>query len=89
MKQQQRQIMEQLEEEQAELENDLDLVRLHHAVRDDEYPRVIPGIPEKALILTCPYEDLKFAVLNEFELLDKRYKTHLDYLNVKYHEVLE
>ncbi|XP_028395006.1 LOW QUALITY PROTEIN: coiled-coil domain-containing protein 148-like [Dendronephthya gigantea] len=89
VKLQQRQIMEHLEEEQAELENDLALVRLHHAVHDEEYPRVIPGIPEEALSLTCPYDDLKSLVLNEFELLDKRYKTHLDYLNVKYSEILE
>ncbi len=89
VKVQQRHIIEQLEEQQAELENDPDLMRLHHVIRDDEYPHIIPGVPEEASLLTCPYDDLKSVVLNEFELLDKRYKTHLDYLNVKYADVIE
>ena len=81
--------MEQLEEQRVELENDLDLIRLHHLYHDHEYPHIIAGIPEEATLLACPYEDLKNVVLNEFELLDKRYKTHLDYLTVKYADVLE
>ena len=89
VKLQQRHIIEQLEEQQAELESDLDVIRLHHVIHDNEYPHVTPGIPEEALFLTCPFDDLKSVVLNEFQLLDKRYKTHLDYLNVKYANVIE
>ena len=89
VKLQQRHIMEQLEEQQAKLESDLDVIRLHHVIHDDEYPHVIPGIPEEALFLTCPYDDLKSVVLNEFQLVDKRYKTHIDYLNVKYANAIE
>lgn len=89
VKLQQRHIIEQLEEQQAELESDLDLIRLHHVIHDEEYPHITPGVPEGASLLSCPYDELKSLVLNEFELLDKRYKTHLDYLNVKYADVIE
>jgi hypothetical protein len=89
VKLQQRHILEQLEEQQAEVESDLDVIGLHHLIHDEVYPHVTPGIPEEASFLTCPYDNLKSVVLNEFLLLDKRYKTHLEYLNVKYADVIE
>lgn len=89
VKLQQRYIIEQLEEQQAELEHNLDVIRQHHVTHDADYPHITPGIPEEASRLPCPYNDLKSVVLNEFELLDKRYETHLDYLDVKYAEAIQ
>ena len=89
MKLQQRIIITQLRQEQTDLETDVDLANLQQLIRNSDSVHVQTGIPEDARVLTCPYRDLKTAVLNKFELLDKRYETHLNYLRLKYQSVLE
>lgn len=89
VKNQQENIMMQLEQQQTQLETDLDQTVLQQLIHVDEDFHVKPGTPEEVSLLTCPYEDLRTSILNEFQLLDKRYETHLDYLKVKYELVLE
>ena len=85
--------MTQLKEEESELESDPCLTNVQYLIKKIEELANVQnfqtGIPDEAVCLTCPYEDLKTSVLNEFELLDKRYETYLDCLKMKYESVLE
>ena len=81
--------MMQLNQKQIQLETYLDNTILQQLIHVTEDFHVKPGIPEEACLLTCPYEDFKKSILNEFKLLDQRYETHLNYLKVKYEPVLE
>ena len=86
VKMQQRGVMEKLQMEQNQLEEELDGMALHEMVGSGTMSDIVfdTGIPDDAYTLECPDEHLKMTVLEEFLLLDKKYETQLEYLNIKY-----
>ena len=90
VKVQQQSVLEKLVCEKEQLEAELDILSIHRILAESSGTeiKVEKGIPEEALKLDCPEEKLKESVLNEFHLLDKKYEAHLEFLDLKYKNVL-
>lgn len=87
VKKQQKLVFDKLTHEQHQLEDELEGFSLHQMIVIPslvEINTIKTGIPVEALELDCPDEALKESVLEEFNLLDKKYEAHLEYLSVKY-----
>ena len=86
---QQQVVMETLQMEQEQLEQELDSMALHEIMGSGLTSDVVmeTGIPQEAYELECPDEQLKISVLEEFVLLDNKYKAQLEFLNLKYQHV--
>lgn len=79
--------MEQLKLEQRRIEEELDNFSADQLIITPsltEVKVIKTGIPDEALELECPDEKLRESVLEEFNLLDRKYEAHLDFLSVKY-----
>lgn len=84
---QQKSVMEQLKLEQRRIEEELDNFSADQLIITPsltEVKVIKTGIPDEALELECPDEKLRESVLEEFNLLDRKYEAHLDFLSVKY-----
>lgn len=91
VKKQQRSVLNQLIHEQDQLEDELEGFSLHQMIIIPslaEIKTIKTGIPVEALELDCPDETLKESVLEEFNLLDRKYEAHLEYLAIKYDDVI-
>lgn len=75
--------------EQDQLEQELDSMGVHEMMKAMMMSDAVKqtGIPDEAYELECPDEQLKSSVLEEFILLDKKYETQLEYLDLKYQHV--
>lgn len=89
VKMQQHLVLEKLQIEQDQLEQELDSMGVHEMMKDMMMSGTIKqtGIPDEAHELECPDEQLKASVLEEFILLDKKFETQLEYLDLKYQHV--
>lgn len=89
VKMQQHIVLEKLQIEQDQLEQELDSMGVHEMMKDMMMSGTIKqtGIPDEAHELECPDEQLKASVLEEFILLDKKFETQLEYLDLKYQHV--
>lgn len=89
VKVQQHLVLEKLQIEQDQLEQELDSMGVHEMTKDMMMSGTIKqtGIPDEAHELECPDEQLKASVLEEFILLDKKFETQLEYLDLKYQHV--
>lgn len=89
VKMQQRMVMEKLQAEQEQLEQELDKMGLHEIMGSELASEIVTetGVPEEAYKLECPDEQLRISVLEEFNLLDKKYEAQLEYLDIKYQNV--
>lgn len=88
VKQQQNDLQQKLEEAYQNVNADIEIVVNDYfdGVCDDM--KVEQGIPSSVALLTCPYDELKVSVLNEFFIIDQRYISQLDELKKKYSEQL-
>lgn len=89
VKMQQHLVLEKLQIEQDQLEQELDSMGVHEMMKDMMMSGTIKQtrIPDEAHELECPDEQLKASVLEEFILLDKKFETQLEYLDLKYQHV--
>lgn len=89
VKMQQHLVLEKLQIEQDQLEQELDSMGVHEMMKDVMMCGTIKqtGIPDEAHELECPDQQLKASVLEEFILLDKKFETQLEYLDLKYQHV--
>lgn len=89
VKMQQQLVLEKLQMEQDQLEQELDSMGVHEMMKAMVMSDTVKqtGIPDEAHELECPDEQLKTSVLEEFILLDKKYETQLEYLDLKYQHV--
>lgn len=90
VKMQQHLVLDKLQMEQEQLEQELDSMGVHEMMKVMMMSDTIikqTGIPDEAHELECPDEQLKASVLEEFILLDKKYETQLEYLELKYQHV--
>lgn len=89
VKQQQNDIQQKMEEAYQSINADIEIVidDYFDDVCDDM--KVEQGIPSCVTLLTCPYDELKISVLNEFFIIDQRYILQLDELEKKYSAQLE
>ncbi|XP_031548675.1 coiled-coil domain-containing protein 148-like [Actinia tenebrosa] len=85
---QQRTVMAQLNLEQQRIEEELESFSADQLIVTPltEVKVIKTGIPDEALELECPDEKLRESVLEEFNLLDRKYDAHLNFLSVKYAE---
>ncbi|KXJ15267.1 coiled-coil domain-containing protein 148 [Exaiptasia diaphana] len=91
VKSQQKSVIDKLKLEQNHLEEELEGFSSHQMIVIPSLAEVNTfktGIPLEAQELDCPDEALKESVLEEFNLLDRKYEAHLEYLNVKYDDVV-
>ena len=90
VKQQQSELLEQIEEVYRETNDDIQVVILDN-FNDDSYGdlHIEKGIPSHVMMLTCPYEELKDSVLQEFLHTDEQYSVQLDELKKKYSDYLK
>ena len=89
---QQSDVVRKLKSEQEQLELELDSGTLQHlggSGMSFEHNIIYKGIPEEAMDLDCPDENLRSVVLEEFHLLDRKYQAHLEFLELKYNHVLQ
>ncbi|KAK3740895.1 hypothetical protein QZH41_013404 [Actinostola sp. cb2023] len=91
VKMQQKSVMDKLNHEQHQLEEELESFSHNHMIVMPslcEVKTIKTGIPVEALELDCPDETLQQSVLEEFNLLDRKYQAHLEYLSVKYDDAV-
>lgn len=91
VKEQQRQVLEKLNHEQICLEQELGMGFLANITPNDENQNVHVevGIPEEAYDLECTDFDLKVSVLQEFILMDDRFRERLKYLEEEHDKILK
>jgi hypothetical protein len=85
VKEQQKTVMNKLSIEYNRLGRDLD--DLVEEMNQNEM-NVSEGVPLKAYDLPCPNDELKISILQEFIIIDFKYKEKLKQLNESYKEVL-
>ena len=56
---------------------------------DHQKVHVEPGIPEEAYDLECSDFDLKVSVLQEFLLMDEKFRERLKYLEEEHAKILQ
>lgn len=87
VKQQQCDLQQKLEEAYQNVNADIEnVVNKYDDVSDDM--KIEQGVPLNVTLFTCPYDELKISVLNEFLIIDQRYISQLDELKKKYSEQL-
>ena len=91
VKVQQQSVLQRLSFEKEQLEAELEILDIHQIFAESTGTeiKVVKGIPEEAAQLDCPDEHLKESILQEFNLLDKKYEAHLEFLDLKYNNVLQ
>ena len=80
VKQQQSDLQQKLEETYQSINADVENVMNNYFDNLCDDLKIEQGIPSCAKMLTCPYDELKVSVLNEFCIIDKRYILQLDEL---------
>jgi hypothetical protein len=91
VKMQQRSVMDKLNLEQQRIEGELESFSVDQLIVTPpltEIKVIKTGIPEEALEFDCPDDNLRASVLEEFNLLDRKYEAHLDYLSIKYADAI-
>ncbi|XP_064647830.1 coiled-coil domain-containing protein 148-like [Lineus longissimus] len=86
---QQEQIMEQLENEQYNLERDIAAIDDKEEIEVGIPRKMATGIPEEAWDQECPSDDLKSQILQEFIVIDEKYISRLDELYDNHEMVLQ
>ena len=91
VKVQQQSVLQRLSFEKEQLEAEMEILDIHQILAESTGTeiKVVKGIPEEAAQLDCPDEHLKESILQEFNLLDKKYEAHLEFLDLKYNNVLQ
>lgn len=84
VKQQQDDLQQNMEEVYQQINADIEMIVKDYDVGDGI--KIEQGIPSCVTMLTCPYDELKVSVLNEFFIVDQRYILQLDELKKKYSE---
>ncbi|XP_067649359.1 coiled-coil domain-containing protein 148-like [Haliotis asinina] len=90
VKQQQKDILDKLKQEQRCLEQELlsdELLELCPP-QMEKRPKFVDGIPPEAYDLECPDESLKVSVLEEFLILDQKYYARLANLDSRHRKAL-
>lgn len=91
VKDQQKQVLEKLRHQQICLEQELGMGFLANITPNDDHQKVHvePGIPEEAYDLECSDFDLKVSVLQEFLLMDEKFRERLKYLEEEHAKILQ
>ena len=90
VKKQQEGILEKLSIEEKTVEDAIHdcMADLGIEVVDLKLPHLSTGVPQEALFLDCPSEELRERSLEEFVKLDHKYKLHFTQLEEKYDDIL-
>lgn len=88
VKQQQYDLQLKLEEAYQSVNADIDDVMNEYCDNFDDV-KIEQGVPSCVKLLTCPYDELRASVLNEFFIIDQRYILQLDQLKQKHSEQLK
>lgn len=89
VRQQQNDLQEKLEEAYHNINADIEIVVNDYFDDVCDDTKTEQGIPLHVTLLTCPYDELKVSVLNEFLIIDQRYISQLDELKKKHSEHLK
>ena len=88
VKQQQYDLQQKLEEAYHNLNADIEDVMDNYFGNFSDDMKIEQGVPSCVKLLTCPYDELRASVLNEFFIIDQRYILQLDQLKQKHTEQL-
>ena len=89
VKQQQNKLQQKLEEAYHNVNADIEDVMNNYFDNFCDDVKIEQGVPSCVKLLTCPYDELKASVLNEFHIIDQRYILQLDELKQKHSEQLK
>lgn len=89
VKLQQSDLQKKLEEAYQETNTDIEIFNKEYFDNICDDVKIEQGVPSCVAMLTCPYDELKVSVLNEFLIVDQRYILQLDELKKKYSEQLK
>ena len=88
VKQQQYDLQQKLEVAYQNINADIEIIVNKYCDDISDDMKIEQGIPLNVTLLTCPYDELKVSVLNEFLIIDQRYMSQLDELKKKHSEQL-
>lgn len=84
---QQEELMGKLSNERTKLEEEIRIVMQNTGVTVDAVVKVEQGVPDEAVLMPCPDENLKFQLLSEFFKIDESFEDRLESLREQYNDV--